>query len=258
LTQLGTLLPFEGFVAEAEQVFEKAISLCEEHGDRIHLMATYFNRRPLWLAMKNIERAVEDTMSAAQIAREIGLVTAAFAAEYNLGEIFYQAADPDAAWPHVQRALELEEKRLTGYDRPLARLLEARLLTYLGRDAEARRVIDEMLAYQADAERAGKSDSLLIPSEQVLLRLVDLCTREATDAEWAELHARSQSASMEQEPIEVAEMAARAFVRRGQMEHARRMLDEATARAQKIPNMMETRLAQARASLQAGAVSRAG
>jgi tetratricopeptide (TPR) repeat protein len=197
-------------------------------------------------------------MSAAQIAREIGLVTAAFAAEYNLGEIFYQAADPDAAWPHVQRALELEEKRLTGYDRPLARLLEARLLTYLGRDAEARRVIDEMLAYQADAERAGKSDSLLIPSEQVLLRLVDLCTREATDAEWAELHARSQSASMEQEPIEVAEMAARAFVRRGQMEHARRMLDEATARAQKIPNMMETRLAQARASLQAGAVSRAG
>ena len=44
-----------------------------------------------------------------------------------------------------------------------------------------------MTAMQAEAERAGDAERLLFPPEQVLLRLVDLCTREATEAEWTEL-----------------------------------------------------------------------
>ena len=78
--------------------------------------------------------------------------------EYNLGELLYQDGDCDAAWPHVRRAIELEQKGLSGLDRPVALLLEARLLTFLGRDAEARALFESISAAQADAEtrRAGR------------------------------------------------------------------------------------------------------
>jgi eukaryotic-like serine/threonine-protein kinase len=259
LLLLGDLLPFRGQVAEAEQVFEAVLSLCEQHGDQIHLMAAYLNRRQLWLGRRNLERALDDTRRGIQIAREIGLVQASFGGEYNLGELLYQAGDPDAAWAHVRRAVELEEKRLSGYSRPAARLLEARVLAYLGRDQEARRVLAAIAASQAEAERTGNAEGLLLPSEQVLLRLVDLCTKEATDTEWKDLEARARSASVEQEPIEIAEMTALALGRRGQVDRARRMLDEALALAEKIPNVMERRLRQTQARWQAnGSLSRAG
>ena len=45
LLMLGTLLPFAGQVEEAERAFETVLALCEEHGDNVHLMAAYLNRR---------------------------------------------------------------------------------------------------------------------------------------------------------------------------------------------------------------------
>jgi hypothetical protein len=120
-------------------------------------------------------------------------------------------------------------------------------------------LFDAISASQAEAERAGQADRLLLPSEHVLLCMVDLCTRDASEAEWADLAARSQATSVEQELIEVVEMAARALGRRGHIERARRMLDQALALAEKIPNVMEKRLAQAQTQWRAGAtVSRAG
>ncbi|HEY7376256.1 MAG TPA: AAA family ATPase, partial [Polyangia bacterium] len=259
LLLLGDLLPFHGQVAEAEKVFERVMSLAEKHGDQIHLMAAYLNRRQLWLARRVLERALEDTRRGIQIAHEIGLVTASFGGEYNLGEMLYQSGDADAAWTHVRRAVELEEKRLSGYDRPVARLLEARLFAFQARDDEARRVFDAITASQVEAERTGRADGLLAPTERVLLRLVDLCTREATEEEWADLRERARTTSVEQEPIEIAEMAARALARRGQRAGARQMLDDALALAEKIPNVMEKRLAQAQAQWRAAAaISRAG
>ena len=235
LLLLGDLLPFRGQVAEAEQVFDTLMSLCREHGDQMHLMAAHLNTRPLWLARRNLERALEETRRGIQIAREIGVVVATFGGEFNVGELLYQAGEPDEAHPPIQRAVEIERKGISGYKRPAARLLEARLLAYLGRDEEARRLVDEITAIQTEAERTGDAESLLFPPEQVLLRLVDLCTRDATDAEWTDLEARSRTASIEQEPIEVAEMTALAFARRGQIERARRWLDEALALAERSP-----------------------
>ena len=208
------------------------MSLCREHGDQMHLMAAHLNTRPLWLARRNLERALEETRRGIQIAREIGVVVATFGGEFNVGELLYQAGEPDEAHPPIQRAVEIERKGLSGYKRPAARLLEARLLAYLGRDAEARTLVDEITAIQKEAERTGDAESLLFPPEQVLLRLVDLCTRDATDAEWTDLEERSRTASIEQEPIEVAEMTALAFARRGHIDRARRRLEEALALAE--------------------------
>src|SRR4029077_8358655 len=91
LLLLGALLPFHGQVAEAEQVFETVLSLCEHHGDQAHLMVAFLNRRELWLGRRNLERALEDTRRSIQLAREIGFVAASFMGEYNLAELLYQA-----------------------------------------------------------------------------------------------------------------------------------------------------------------------
>ena len=54
-------------------------------------------------------------------------------------------------------------------------------------------------------------------------------------------------------------MTALALGRRGEVDRARRVLDEALALAEKIPNVMERRLRQTQALWQAaGSVSRAG
>jgi tetratricopeptide (TPR) repeat protein len=246
LLLLGDLLPFHGEVAEAEQVFETVVSVCEKHGDRAHLMVAFLNRRQLWVGRRNLERALDDSRRSIALAREIGVVAASFMGEYNLAELLCQGGDPDAAWSHVQRAVDLERRRLSGIGRPVARLLEARLLISLGRNDEARSVWESIRASQAEAERAAQNEVLLLPSEQVLLGLVDLSTREtaaaATEEEWKELRARADAASVEQELVEVVEMTALAHLRRGQIDRARQAIAEALSLATSIPNIMATRL----------------
>jgi tetratricopeptide (TPR) repeat protein len=259
LLLLGALLPFHHKVAEAEKVFEAVLSLCQEHQDRAHLMVVYLNRRELWLGKRDIERALDDTRHSIQLAREIGFVTATFMGEYNLAELLYQADDPDAAWVHLEHAVELERKRLSGLPRPVARLLQTRVLAFLGRDAEARQLYDELVASQAEAERAGETEALFLPSERVLLTLVDLCTRDASDADWKELRARANESSMEQELIEVVEMTGLALGRRGRLEEAREALNESLVLSAKIPNVMERRLRRSQIRGQTGGpVSRTG
>jgi eukaryotic-like serine/threonine-protein kinase len=259
LLLLGDLLPFHNQIAEAEKVFDAVLSLCERHGDQAHLMVAYLNRRQLWLGRRDLERALADTRRAIQLAREVGHVTASFMGEYNLGEMLYQGGEPDAAWVHVRRAVELEVKNLSGFKRPVARLLEARLHAFLAQDGDARTLHDALTKLQADAKAAGDRETLFVPSERVLLSLVDLCTRDATPEEWKELRARAESASVDQELIEVTEMTALAIERRGRRNEAWPILGEALALAAQIPNVMERRLRQTQARWQAaGSVSRTG
>jgi tetratricopeptide (TPR) repeat protein len=242
LLLLGTVLPYLGELAATEQAFQTVVSLCEEHGDRAHLMVAILNRRSLSIGRRDLARALEDSRRGIALAREVGSIPATFMGEYNLAELLYQAGDTVAVWAHLARALDLEQKRWSGIGRPVARLLEARLLAFLGRDLEARALYKSISAEQAEAERNGQHEVLFMPSEQVLLALVDLCTRDATEEEWNELRARAGTSSVEQELIEVAEMTALARLRRGQIEAARQAMAEARAHAVSIPNVMESRL----------------
>ena len=165
-----------------------------------------------------------------------------FMGEYNLGELLYQAGDADAAAAHVRRAVDLEQKRLSGFHRPVARLLEARVLTYLGRNADARAIYEEITAAQAEAEKAGQTEKVLLPSERVLLTLVDLSTRDASGDEWKALRTRADADSVEQEIIEVVEMSGLAALRLGLLDVARTHLAEARRLADRIPNVMGNRL----------------
>ena len=76
----------------------------------------------------------------------------------------------------------------------------------------------------------------------MLRDLVDLASRDASPQEWEALLARSARESLEQEPIEVADLYGAWALRRGKPEQARRAFAEAAARAARIPNIMEARV----------------
>ena len=242
LLLLGDLLPWYNETKRAELAFERVIALCEDHGDRVHVAVALLNRRQIWIAHRDLDRAIDDTLQCIQIARELGLATTTFMGSYNLGEMFYQAGDPVAAWPHVNRAVELENRRFSGVGRPVARLLQARVLAFEGNHDGARSWVAEIRSHQERLSQSGTTDGLLMPSEDVLLTMVDLFTRDATDQEWSELRARADKYSVEQELIEVADVEARWLAHRGRTAEARQKFEEAHRLAEKIPNVMRARL----------------
>jgi Tfp pilus assembly protein PilF len=112
-----------------------------------------------------------------------------------------------------------------------------------GRLAEARDSV-------ARARREGRSDALP-DSQEVLARMVDLATRDASEAEWQELLARSRTASIEQEPIEVQEMRGLAALRAGQREVAERALRAALRLSSSLPSVMDGRIRRELAAIRA-------
>jgi tetratricopeptide (TPR) repeat protein len=252
LLLLGDLLPWYGETARAEQAFERVIALCEAHGDRVHVAVALLNRRQIWIARRDLANAVEDTRRCIQIASELGLATTVFMGSYNLGEMFYQAGQAEAAWPHVLRAVEIEERRSSGVGRPVARVLQARLLAFEGQQQSARSLVDEIRAHQAGLAASGTTDGLLMPSEDVLLTLVDLFTRDASDDDWRALRSRADTYAVEQELIEVADLEARWLARRGRTAEARRRFEDAHRLAERIPNLLEPRLRAGTEALETG------
>ena len=83
---------------------------------------------------------------------------------------------------------------------------------------------------------------LATPPERVLIDMVDRATRHATKEEWEELLERSHRDSVEQEPIEVADVYGACALRKGRLGEARRAFEEAARRAERIPNIMDTRI----------------
>lgn len=234
---LGHILPNLGRIDEAERVLEESIAIATRRGDRLHLGSAINNRRNLWVALNDLRRALEDQEQFKQLGRELGMTGWEYFAEINLGELYFQAGDTQAAAPHVARAVELEQRHPEVAPRPWGRLLHARVLAYEGKEEQARQALDAIL--QVMAERKEERFS---PPETVLLSLVELSTRPARPKEWNDLQERSNAYSVEQEPLEVLEVQALARLRRGERQEAIRLLQEALARAEHIPNIMGARL----------------
>ncbi|HET6922218.1 MAG TPA: serine/threonine-protein kinase PknK, partial [Anaeromyxobacteraceae bacterium] len=242
LVLLGTSLPALGRPAEGEAALARAQALAESRGDDLHLGAVLVNRRNLRVGRGDLEGAVRDQLSAVRIAREMGLLGTEYYGEYNASELFYQAADAVRAEPHLHRALEIERRHPEMAPVPLALLLWARLLLLGGDLGGARRRLDEYRAGLARARALEWAGAALGPSESVLADMVELATRDAADAEWEALLARSARDSVEQEPIEVLEMRGRAALRAGRLALARAALEGAIGLCGRIPNLMEPRV----------------
>ena len=144
-----------------------------------------------------------------------------------------------------RRAVEIEHRRFGSSGKPLAVLLQARMHAFAGDDAAARALWQEIHERQRQARADQLADALFFPSEEVLLAMVDLATRDASDAEWNALRERADRASVEQELIEVVELRGRAALHRGRLEEAERILLAALEVASRIPNIMEGRIRRA-------------
>lgn len=223
----------------AETAFTRAIALCEEHGDRLHLAGALNNRRVLWLSRKDKERAASDALRGRQIGREIGQAEIEYVSAYNLAEIYYYAGDLEAAWPHMRRAVEIEPNNSA---KPLSLLLQARLLAFADRRVAARSVLDSIRESQAASRAMGNEDALFIEPEEIFFTMAELATRETMSNEWDVLRARAERLSQPEELAEVLEMMGLVSLRRGRVEQARKLLEEALAVCARAPHLIEGRI----------------
>ena len=242
LLLLEVVLPQLGRQQEAEAVADRVVTLARAKGDQLNLAPALNNRRNLLVARKDLQAAIADQRTFLDIGRQLGLSLAEYYAEYNIAELHYQAGDVESATPHSMRAVSLEGSMPGAAQRPSAALLRARLLAFQGMVAEARTLLDQVREAVRKARAENHSAGLLVASEEVLASMVDLATREATDQEWDDLLARSSRDSIEQEPIEVAEMRAIAELRGGKREAAEKSFAQALSIAAGVPNLLELRI----------------
>ncbi|WP_437812558.1 serine/threonine-protein kinase [Sorangium sp. So ce1078] len=242
LLMLGFVFQGLGRLDEAEEALGQAIALCEAHHDTLHLGSVTNNRALLWACRGDKARMIADLERVLSLARELGQSGLERVGEYNLGEYLYLMDDLAAAKPHIERALEIEQHRFCGTCRPVALLLKARFLFYCGEQAEARALFERMREMQEQARAEGRADALMGPSEEVLCAMIDLATRDGSDAAWDALVEASAQSSVGQEHIEVLEIRAVTALRRGRLAAARGGLAAALLAAQRIPNVMADRL----------------
>lgn len=244
LLMLGFILalPSIGRPEDAHQALKQLIALCEAHGDKLHLGGALSNRALLWGGAGNRQRMIEDAERMLAISRELGQASLELMGEVNLGEYLLLMDDPGAAAPHIARARALD-LRITGVPGlPLIVLLEARFRLYMGDLDAAATLVRDLRESQAAARTRGEADRLMVPSEDVLCRAIELSLTDAGAGEWDALEARSEECSVGQERIEVIETRATALLRANRAPEARAHLARALDLAARIPNAMRGRL----------------
>jgi tetratricopeptide (TPR) repeat protein len=242
LLVLGFIDPGLGKLDEAGAALDRAIRMCQERGDLVHLGPAFNHRALLRACLGDTEGMLSDLLRSLAIARELGLGLLELDGEYNLGEYLYLMGDLAASTPHVERAVSLERQQRGEEARPVIQLLLARLLLYRGEEGRAREIIEAIRAQQARASAEGRGGVEMSPVEEAQWSMIDLATRDASAAEWDELEARSARVFAGQEQIEVIEARARALARRGHRAEARSVLERAIDAAGRIPNVMRRRL----------------
>jgi tetratricopeptide (TPR) repeat protein len=241
---LGFLLPFLGLLDEAEEHLDRTCRLCEAKGDEFHLGSVWNNRSCLWIARNDRERFMEDTRRAQELGRRLGNANLERNANLNSAYFLYWRAEYAAAEPFARRMIEIDARyfRQGGF-RPDGAVLLARILWGQGDDVGAARLVEEVRTQQTAVRAEAKNELLLQPNDEMLLDMIELVIEHAGASRWEPLLARARSVAQGQELIEVLEMAGLAAQRRAERDNARRWWQEALAAGEKIPNVMNERIA---------------
>jgi tetratricopeptide (TPR) repeat protein len=243
LMLLGFIFPGLLQFERAQRAVDRAIALSDAHGDRLHLSGALNLRAVLRANLGDKAGMVADMERSLAVARELGQVTLELIGEFNLGEHLLLLDDAEAAAPHILHAINLDRRISGDPGRAVVALLEARLYLLFGDDAGARAIAGELRERQAQAPvRGGEDAALMGPSDDVLCSMIELSTRDATDAEWDALEERSERFSVGQERLEVIEARAVASARRGRLGKARRHMERVLDLASRITTAMTPRL----------------
>lgn len=241
LLLLGALEQGIANLSNAERVLDRAVSLCEAHGDALHLGSSINSRAVLRAFQGDSVRMTADFERVIALGRELGQYFLEFSGHNNLGEFLFWMDRIDEAAPHVARARSINERWAAGGFRPETILLEARIALYRGDIEHARALVQRV--------RGEGAAQLTAPSDDVLCSMVELATCDADDAAWDALEARSARYSVGQERIEVIEARGMAEARRGRKAAARRHFERAAALAGQIPNVLRERILRRLATL---------
>jgi tetratricopeptide (TPR) repeat protein len=232
-----------GQLDEAERVFDKILAAAESRGDMQHVAGVLNNRAFLWFARKDADKLFAELAAATRIAREICAPLLEYSALQGTGEVAYVVESLERATEHAQRASELATQLWGAQSGELSarELLLARVALYRDDLGEARRLVDRIVARSS----SGAEGAALLPSDQILLAMVDLGSRDAAAAaeEWDALLERASGAGLQPlEELELLEAIALATARAGRLDEAkarlRRALDASIAR----PNLMSNRI----------------
>ena len=241
LVLLGYILPGQGRLADAAAVLARVIAMCERTGDRWHLAAAHNNRVMLWTALGERDRLIADLEQVRTIGRELGYDRMEWFALVNLAEALFWLGEHDRALVPAEAAIALDDRSLGERARPRSRLLRARILAWRA-DPRSRAAVDDLDQHQASARRDGRTESLLVPTEQLLLAAVRLQVEGAGRAAWAELLTRARRELGGQELVEVFEAAARAARRAGELDDERAAIVEALSAASGVHGLGRRRL----------------
>jgi tetratricopeptide (TPR) repeat protein len=242
LMHLGFVLPFVGRVSEAERCLNHALELCQAHGDELHLGGVFNNRACLWIACNQRERALEDLKQARHYAVRLGIIDLERHVEQNLGTYLYWLGQLDVAEAHIRRMIDLDAKWLRQGKRPEGTVLLSRLLWARGDTTGCQELVTELTRHQEEARKAGRSEALLLPNDQVLLDAVHLALEDAQAQDWSAVLERSREHSQGQEVIEVLDIRAEAAYRNGDIQSARESWEVALELGERIPNVLEQRI----------------
>ena len=109
-TQVIALLLLGANLSNAESVLDRAISLCETHGDALHMGSAMNSRGILRAFQGDSLRMVADFERVISLGRELGQYYLEFSGHSNLGEFLYWMDRVDDASAHVASARSMNER----------------------------------------------------------------------------------------------------------------------------------------------------
>jgi tetratricopeptide (TPR) repeat protein len=244
LVMLVFLLPAVGRVDDAEALAARTIALCEQRGDRVHLMTALNNRQGVSMRLQLAHRAIEDLERAERIGHELGMPIQRYRAQLGLADIHRRIGDRAAARRHAELARAMERDGSAAGAQQSAAVLLVQILAASGEPALARELVGSIA-------RAG-----LVGEERILIRAMELALAEADDpdhaAAWEHLldEARAHAGAYLHDLLEQRGLAA---LRRGQVAEARAQLELAEQEARERDPCALGRLRAALRALEPGA-----
>jgi tetratricopeptide (TPR) repeat protein len=245
-------LSLGGFVAATLGRFEEAeaaMSLClrvfEEHGDMVGLCGALVTRGLLSLLTGNVERMLADYERGLHLGREFGMPLAESLCVRDLGEVYLILGQPAQAEPYIRRAMEMNRQTVGETTARVANceVQLARLKWYGGDVDAAAEIVTKVLAQQAEAQAAGRKDSLLNASERLSLDQVGLALRHAPAADFDALIAKGHELALQpQDIVEIMEWKALSALRAGRRAEGIGFLRETLDQAEKTAGLALDRI----------------
>jgi tetratricopeptide (TPR) repeat protein len=240
-----------GRIEEAEQMLDRVIAACEQHGDYQHLAAALNNRVFVWMARADMDRAVQDLERGLEIARELGFPQLELHTQNNLAECFFCRGDLEGALKHTLRAVEISERIGCGITWvAMTYTLRCRIQVYRGDVVEARTGVETLRALLASA-KVNDPDASMNRGDDVFLRMVELSLEPCDDYRWGKLLEEAKRVPLQpHEIVELLEARARNAIRRNEFGHAEQVLLEALDLAQRSATNVTDRVGRSLRSLQ--------